>query len=118
LSDKKIPNVNDAIIGWKSYINSIRDISAKYSKPILFTEYGYRSVEYAAQKPWVEKDSNESNEQVQANLYEGLFKSFWKQEWFAGGFIWKCYYSGNGGSKSFSPVNKITENYIKKWYPK
>lgn len=120
LSEKDLPTEEDAMKAWEVYIKGMQDISDQYSKPILFTEFGYKSVEYAAREPWLDEggDENASNEKIQADLYSAIFRTFWEKEWFAGGFIWKWYYSGNGGSKSFSPQNKMAEKKIKNWYLK
>ena len=82
----------------------------------MFTEYGYKSVNFAAKEPWKEYVKYETNEELQSNLYSGLYQTFWNKEWFAGGFIWKWYYEGNGGDKSFSPQEKTAEKMMIKWY--
>ncbi len=46
LSAKKTPTVQDFELGWSSNRNIIKEIQKKYKKSVLFTEYGYRSVNY------------------------------------------------------------------------
>ena len=49
-----------------------------------------------------------------------LFDTFWKEEWFAGGFIWKWFHdheqSGGGDNSRFTPQNKPAETVIKTNY--
>ncbi|MAB47512.1 MAG: glycoside hydrolase, partial [Flavobacteriaceae bacterium] len=53
LSDKKTPSYEDCLEGWKSHKPIIEKLSKQLDRPILFTEYGYRSVDYSGRQPWV-----------------------------------------------------------------
>lgn len=89
LSDNKVPTVHELTEGWKPWKKELQKISEKYNKTILFTEYGYCSVEYCAKQPWGENRDLAINYQAQKNAYTALFDSFWEESWFAGGFLWK-----------------------------
>ena len=96
-------------------------LSENYDKPILFTEYGYRSVDYAGRKPWVsDRSMNQVNLKAQVNTTKALYETFWNEEWFAGGFIWKWFidYDKVGGEDNpmFTPQNKPVEEVIKEYY--
>ncbi|MEZ4779733.1 MAG: glycoside hydrolase, partial [Flavobacteriaceae bacterium] len=92
-----------------------------FKKPVLFTEYGYRSMDFAGKKPW---DSNYQlssiNMEVQSNLLEGLYQEIWQEPWFAGGFIWKWFIAhekaGGNTDNQFTPQNKPAEQIVKKTY--
>ena len=123
LSEEIEPTVNELLQAWEKPFQAIRDISKKYSKPVLFTEFGYLSIDEAAGKTWeLEKDRHERvhNQQAQANAYEALFKKFWNEPWVAGGFAWKWYlgpvrtfdYMKNG----YTPQRKIVLETFRKWY--
>ncbi|RLD64698.1 MAG: glycoside hydrolase, partial [Bacteroidetes bacterium] len=49
-----------------------------------------------------------------------LFEEFWKEDWFAGGFLWKWFVNYNevGGVENnmFTPQNKPVENIIREYY--
>ncbi|NAS31522.1 hypothetical protein GTQ40_11110 [Flavobacteriaceae bacterium R38] len=111
------PTFEAILKGWKSHHNEIKNISIKFDKPVLFTEYGYRSVAAAGIKPW---ENNAQNDKVdfenQNLLYKGIYQTFWNELWFQGGFIWKWYHSGNGGKHSYSPQEKKALETIKKQY--
>ena len=125
LSDFDTPNKLFLSLKWKSVVKRLKRYSAKMKKPILFTEYGYLSVDGAAGKTWeLEKDINNLtvNERAQANAYEALFDSFWKEDFWAGGFLWKWFPNGYGHEgypeKDYTPQNKEAALIIEKWYSK
>lgn len=121
VSDKKTPTVAECSEGWKEHKKVIKSMSYKYNKPILFTEFGYRSVDYAGKEPWKSDRSMVTvNLEAQTNATQALFQEFWDEEWFAGGFIWKWFnnYEKSGGKSNnqFTPQNKPVEQTIKQYY--
>jgi len=121
LSESKSPTVKELEIGWRKYKAEIKSISKKYNKRVLFTEYGYRSVNYTAKEPWdSSKKDNSINHQAQNNALQALHNEFWDESWFAGGFVWKWFldYKNSGGASNnrFTPQNKPAELLLKKLY--
>ena len=121
LSGKKSPSVKDLELGWAAHKEQIKSIQQKFKKPILFTEYGYRSVHFTGQKPW---DSNrvegDINLEAQVNGIQAIHNQFWKEDWFAGGFIWKWFHKhdnvGGKNNNRFTPQNKPAEALLTKLY--
>lgn len=121
LTDKKNPTVQDFELGWKSHKAQIENIQKQFQKPVLFTEFGYRSVDFTGKEPW---DSNRKegaiNLEAQVNGLQAIYNQFWKEDWFAGGFVWKWFYNYErvGGEKNnrFTPQNKPAEILLKKLY--
>ncbi len=118
LSDKKTPEIKDLEKGWMPHKKEILRIQNQYQKKVLFTEYGYRSVDYNAKEPWnYDRTLGEVNLQAQVNGLKVIHKQFWKEDWFAGGFLWKWFYKHEkvGGEKNnmFTPQNKPAEEIIK-----
>jgi len=121
LSDKKTPTIKDFEKGWFKHKEEINKIREKANKPVLFTEYGYRSVDYTGKKPWEShRITNSINLEAQKNATQALYNQFWKEDWFAGGFIWKWFVDHEkvGGKKNnrFTPQNKPTEELLKELY--
>ncbi|RKE98413.1 glycoside hydrolase family 113 [Ichthyenterobacterium magnum] len=121
VSNSKTPTVEECLKGWQSHKPIIKGLSDTYNKPILFTEFGYRSMDYTGKEPWQSDHTITSlNFQGQNNTTQALFNTFWEEDWFAGGFIWKWFhdYENNGGEKDnqFTPQNKPVEAIIKKQY--
>lgn len=121
VSEEKTPSVAVCLKGWEPHKTTIKSFSKKHNKPILFTEYGYRSVDFSGKKPWVsDRSMTQVNLEAQANATQALFETFWDEDWFAGGFIWKWHhnYENSGGTNNsrFTPQNKPVEALIKKQY--
>lgn len=121
LSESKTPSVEELKEGWQPWKSKMRVISEENNKPIIFTEFGYRSVDYNAKKPWTVDRTNEAvNLKAQANAKEAIFSEFWEEKWFAGGYVWKWFidHESSGGKKDnrFTPQNKPAEEIIKSFY--
>ena len=121
VSDSKTPTVEECLNGWKTHKEVVYNISQKHDKPILFTEYGYRSVDYSGKAPWVsDRSMNQVNLEAQTNTTHALFETFWTEEWFAGGFIWKWFHShdkvGGEDNYMFTPQNKPVEELLRQKY--
>ena len=118
VSDSKTPSVNECIKGWKPHVKTIKNLSEKHNKPILFTEFGYRSVDFAGKEPWKsDRSMTRVNLEAQTHTTQALFETFWNEDWFAGGFLWKWFHNhkNSGGPKNsqFTPQNKPVEKLIK-----
>lgn len=118
VSDAKTPTVKLCVEGWQQHKKVIKELSKEYKKPVLFTEFGYRSVDYTGKEPWKSDHTLKSlNFEGQNNATHALFDTFWHEEWFSGGFIWKWFhdYENVGGEKDnqFTPQNKPVESIIK-----
>lgn len=120
LSDEEKFTVKALERGWEKHKKQITFISGKVGKPVLFTEYGYRSSLFAAKEPWAELNNEVCLENQEAAL-KALYNSFWKEKWFAGGFLWKWYDNPNAGGNSntdYTPQNKPAEKLVKETYNK
>lgn len=110
LSDKEAPTGNELLEGWEPYYQELRQFTTDLGIPILFTEYGYRSVEFATKEPWEAGYADAKVDlDIQANAYAALFQRFWTEAWFAGGFLWDWRpHATAGGEKDtrFTPQNK------------
>lgn len=121
VSDSKTPTIAECMEGWKPHRETIKAISKTHDKPVLFTEFGYRSMDFTGKEPWESDHKIKSiNFQGQSNATKALFNVFWKEDWFAGGFIWKWFhnYEDSGGlnDNQFTPQNKPVEKLIKKHF--
>lgn len=123
VSELKTPTVEDAQKGWQQWKAEMKQVSEKNGKPILFTEYGYRNIDFSGKEPWQSNRAEEGhNTEAQANLYKAFFAEVYPEPWFAGGFIWKWFidHENAGGleSNQFSPQNKPAQAEIKAFFSK
>ena len=123
LDDAKMPTASILDKSWNKYIKSLNKTSKNLKKKILFTEYGYLSVDGCAGKTWeIEKQVRDLpiNEEAQAIAFNQLYENLWHQDFWAGGFIWKWFPEGMGHegyvSRDYTPQDKKAENVLKKWF--
>lgn len=127
LVDSKTPTVSELKEAWNGPKEKIKSIAEKYAKPILFTEFGYLSVDGCAHEHWkLESIRHElpTNEQAQANAYEALLETFLPEDWYKGCFLWKWYPNeranmGEGHlKKDYTPQGKLAEKVLFEVYGK
>jgi hypothetical protein len=119
----KTPSVKNLRKAWKPLVKELEAFSKKEKRPVLFTEYGYMSVDGCAWRAWeIEKDLHQRhiNQQGQANAYEALLHTFFAKDWWAGGFLWKYFphMQGHEGypEKDYTPQRKLAAEIVRKYY--
>jgi hypothetical protein len=122
LSEAATPSVDELVNGWNKHFAEIQQVQVAEKKPVLFTEYGYRSTDYCAKEPWASGRQGTVNLTAQRNALEALYRRFAPEPWFAGGFIWKWHANdgraGGEANNDFTPQHKPAETVIKVWYTK
>ena len=122
LSEKTFPSEKEISNGWQKHKSLLGDLASRYEKPILFTEYGYRSIDYALKEPWnSERNLYNKNHALQARALMVLYEEFWKEDWFQGGYLWKWHQhedSGGLNNDRFTPQNKPAEKVVAEYYRK
>lgn len=125
LDDKESPEVRGLVEKWKPVAVKLDNFSRKMNKKILFSEYGYMSVDGCAGKVWeVEKNRDvlNVNHAAQSNSYDALWSSLHSKEFWAGGFTWKWFPEGMGHEgypeKDYTPQGKPAEKILEKWFSK
>jgi hypothetical protein len=123
LVEKDTPSVSELKEAWKPYFEQIKTFQSAVKKPIVFTEFGYLSVDGCAGKGWeVEKRVHDVkiNQLAQANAIDALFATFWQEEWWHGGFLWKWFPDGMGHEgyieRDYTPQGKQASKILIKWY--
>lgn len=119
LSEEIEPTIAQYEAGWKDWKQQMKSFSDKTGKPILFTEWGYRSIDKNGAKPWEFGNNPKVNMENQSKAYQATFNQFWDEDWFAGGFLWKWFpnhKSGGDGHGGFTPQNKPSINVLKKQF--
>ncbi len=120
VSDLKNPSKSDIFQGLKAVEEKLAAFSKLQNKEILFTEYGYRSMNFALRKPWESSLEEGANFKIQSNAMEAFYNTFWNKKYIAGGFLWKWFHYNEkaGGMKNsgFTPQNKPALKIIEKYY--
>lgn len=120
LINEQTPSVEKLVDAWKKPLEEISTIQKKFNKPVIFTEYGYLSVDGCAYNSWeLEGKINDLkiNEEAQANAINALWKAACKKNWWEGGFLWKWFPNMRGHEgypeKDYTPQGKKAENTLK-----
>lgn len=123
LVEGNTPDIESLRTAWKPLCKRLQEFSEQQGKPILFTEFGYLSVDGAGWRNWELEQGIKGriiNQLAQSNCYEALFSTFQHQSWWAGGFVWKWFpnMSGHEGypERDYTPQGKIGEKTLRKWY--
>ena len=121
LSEEKHPTRETLISGWKPHKAKVEMLSKRMNRQVLFTEYGYRSMDYTTKEPWdSSRKNNKVNLDAQYIALEVLYDEFWQEEWFAGGFLWKWFHNdekaGGEYNDRFTPQNKPAESLVSEIY--
>ncbi|WP_425234631.1 glycoside hydrolase family 113 [Ulvibacterium sp.] len=121
LSEEKSPTIEQLKQGWKRWKTAISGLADQKQKSVLFTEYGYRSMDYTAKKPWlVDHNEEKVNLEAQVNATKAILEEFWEEDWFAGGYVWKWFIRhkevGGGKDNRFTPQNKPAQIVLRDFY--
>jgi hypothetical protein len=114
-SDAQQPALADLVAGWNPWIEQIEAWQATIGKPVIFTEIGYRNVDYCAQNPWSFDDGRPANCECQARAYEAALQAWAGKPWFGGMFWWNWFPWSDGGGcceTTFTPQNKQVEQTL------
>ncbi len=122
LDSSKTASIKTLEKAWQPIKKDIEALSKKYSKNVIFTEYGYQSRDYTTKEPWNFSENNSINLEAQSNALHALYSEFWIEDWFAGGFLWKWFddHENVGGinDNDYTIQNKSAEIIVKNNYAK
>ena len=120
ISNSENASLDDLKNGWRIHENLLDSLSSQNELPILFTEYGYRSIPNCANEPWNSSNDTVIDHQAQVNALKALYEVMWNKPNFAGGFLWKWYpdHSKAGGvhDNRFTVQNKAAEEVVRENY--
>lgn len=113
-------SVPQLVQSWGNWANSdIAPFQAKWNKPVLFTEIGYKSITDSYTHPWMSGEGGGADTAAQARDYEALFEYWNNIPWMAGAHFW--FWSsdpnaGGGGDNDYTPQNKPAQATMQSWF--
>ncbi|MFZ5878848.1 MAG: glycoside hydrolase family 113 [Chloroflexota bacterium] len=119
LTDSAAPTREQMVAGWQSAAGKLEALSARWDKPILFTEIGYQSMDRVNITPTGVTWANPLDLQEQADCYAAAFEVFSGKPWWRGAFWWVVDTNaaqGGGYDKGFSPLGKPAEDVLRQYY--
>ena len=104
------PDLEKMAKRWRTLGNEIENSLARYHKPFVFTELGYRSRKNATVAPWDEGTGGDPDPGEQVRGFE-VFRQTWTKPGLPhprldGLFIWNYYGFGGPGSAGYTPRGK------------
>jgi len=87
LSNKYEPDRTELQKGFEDVLRKVDKVKARYQKPVVFTEIGFRSIESPWQQPHAEAGQSAYNEVHQAICYDVVFRAMSKIP-VADGILW------------------------------
>ncbi|MDB3906855.1 hypothetical protein N9355_05255 [Crocinitomicaceae bacterium] len=120
VSKEQQPSFEIIKTGWDGVTQNLKKYSEKWDRKIIFTEYGFKSSEYNVSGMQDDK-TKVANMENQFNGYRAFFETIWKEDFFAGGFLWKWTFfpsEKNSGPKNarYTPQGKPAFGLIRDVY--
>eukprot|EP01017_Pseudomicrothorax_dubius_P005790 TRINITY_DN1153_c0_g1_i4.p1 TRINITY_DN1153_c0_g1~~TRINITY_DN1153_c0_g1_i4.p1 ORF type:complete len:381 (+),score=81.58 TRINITY_DN1153_c0_g1_i4:65-1207(+) len=112
--DNPTPTLKQLLKAWEPNVKILANLSAKWGKPVTFTEIGYCSGDC--------KRGNSSSpawQEFQALHYEAAIRAFENEEWFLGHFFWAWntdFAFGGKHDNCISPQWKPAEKVLRNFY--
>jgi len=121
LASKNDPSVAEIREAWTSrgYIALLEELSRRFGKPVILTEFGYRSIDGAARAPGAWQTTGPVDLQEQADLYQAALEVLWGRPWLADIYWWQWLAipsSAGANNTDLSPFGKPAEQILKMFY--
>lgn len=119
LQQKGNPQYQEIKNSWTEWAQEIGIWQSKIKKPVIFTEIGYRSCDFAAAKPWENSYSARPNLEIQADCYRAAFEVVSNLSWCKGIYWWywkATPFVGGLNNRDFTPQNKPAESILTYYY--
>lgn len=117
LSDLENPDISQIENGWSPWMNEIESwLNSFHSKKkVIFTEIGYRNIDYAVKAPYDYTIDEEENQELQARAYKAFFNISKTRKWLSGVFwwAWRTEQSLPENDKTHSPQGKLAESVLR-----
>ena len=120
LAETPAPAVEDLLAGWRKPIATLKALSERTGRPVIFTEVGYHALDTAASRPWEWRLVGRPSEETQARCYQALFRVAQANPWLRGIYIWKWFphHDRAGGPRrtDYTPQGKAAEQVLEREY--
>lgn len=104
---------------WESHLSLLETTAARFDRPVLITEIGYRSVDGANIQPWLWGTEGALDFQEQADCYTAALEALWNQSWCAGLYWWDwraTLAQGGLADDDYTPLGKPAGAVLRNWY--
>ena len=94
LINEPTPSIAALTAAWQPIVQKLAIYANQHRRPVLFTEFGYLSVDGSGWRNWELESAISSrpiNQEAQANCLSALLATWLPQPFWAGGFLWKWF---------------------------
>lgn len=126
LTTRNDPTVQELKRAWMEtgLAAQFEEVSRRFSKPVIFTEIGYRSLDGTNKAPGLWREKGTIDLQEQADAYQAVFEVFWGKPWWAGIYWWQWHVvpdfpagtAGGPNDDGTSPYEKPAEEVLRRYY--
>ena len=120
LTDRENAGFENLLKGGAKVAGQVRELSATWQRPVLFTEIGYTTRPDPALRPWEWPDKMQNvvvDQRAQATAYKALIAPLLDEPSFLGFFVWRVYADPDDQSQEaewgFSPRGKLAEAVVR-----
>lgn len=124
LTKKADPSLAEAVAAWRGNANkldlvsAVRAVSTANSKPVIFTEIGYKSASGANTEPWNYSHAGAYDPEEQRNCVDAAY-TVWSanSDWMKGIFWWAWPVPAPGASDlDYNPRGKPAAEVMRAWH--
>lgn len=123
LVNEPTPSVAALTAAWQPIVQKLAAYANQHKRPVLFTEFGYLSVDGSGWRNWELESAISSrpiNQEAQANCLSALLSTWLPQPFWAGGFLWKWFPNMRGHEgypeRDYTPQGKLGETVLRRHY--
>jgi hypothetical protein len=112
--------VDELVQAWAPHEARLAAIAARWNKPVVFMELGFRAATGSFRTPWA-YEGGRPDEATQARAYEATFRALGRRPWWRGALLWKTFTDPSsadegGDGASFSFRGKEAERVVRAWF--
>ncbi len=124
LTSKNDPTISELLGAWKSnvygqdIVSLVTNFASAYpTKPVIFTEIGYRSATGANKAPWDWSTSSTPDNLEQQNCYEAMLQTWTAPSSPVRGYFWWAWpvQAPGANDTDYNPRNKPAQTVLENW---
>lgn len=122
VTNSKRPDSTELKNGFEKLSKKLNFFSDSCDQKILFTEYGFRSLDYSTSGYYkYQTEELSTNTELQAAAYKAFLSEFWNKPWIKGGFFWKYQFRtksvlGGLNNNRYTPQYKPAQSIVSEFY--
>jgi hypothetical protein len=113
------------VAGLSAALERLERLSARWNRPVIFTEAGFASSDHALTEPWRAGPTEASPDSVRLNLqaegWQALLAELWRRDFIWGVYAWKWHPNlswGGPTNADHTPQGKPALDVIRRFYTK